>query len=222
MLCVSFGCASIEGTRNKSLTIQKISVDKQAGPLAILPVKENAAMPGLSSRIEDALFKAMRSNFRIKIVDAKTFGLRIAEKNLIGDFGQWKAGYEGTALLDPRPLSIFAQAADVQYLLMVQSTYLGREKIRAVETGYSGWVKDARNVWRTDLKILAEVIDSISGKVIWKGVGHAENISSIRRDIDFFFVIVHDRNPEVDHFISEMIQVATGGMATEIASIPAR
>jgi hypothetical protein len=215
------GCASIEGTRNKSVTLNKLPRDGEIGSLAILPIKENAVMPGLSTNIENGLYKALTLKVQgMKIIDGQNFGSLLAKNDLISEFGQWRAGYESTSILDKRPLPSFSRATDCRYFLLVNSTHLSREKIRAVDTGYSGFARDANNVWRADLKILAELIDTQSGETIWKGIGHAENISSVRRDIDLFFLIQHQKDPGVSSFISDMIRTATEGIASEIASVP--
>jgi hypothetical protein len=220
VLIIFSGCGSIEGTRNKSLTISSLAINQNIESLAILPVKENAVMPGLSNQIEKELYSCLCAKLpNARVIDARIFGFRLATNDLISDFGKWKAGYEASSVLDVRPLLSFSRATDARYFLLVRSTHLSREKIRAVDTGYSGWVSDAKNVWRTDLKVSAELIDAESGRVVWEGFGSAENINSPRKDIDLGLVIVHQINPEVKSFAPEMVRVAAEGIATQIATI---
>jgi hypothetical protein len=222
VIMVISGCASIEGTKNKSFTSNKSFATQNITSLAVLPVKEDAALPGLSTQIENELYKNICAKLPYtKVIDPMTFGSRLATKDLITEFGKWKAGYEASSFIDSRPLAMFSQATDARYFLLVHSTHLSREKIRAVDTGYSGWVSDAKNVWRTDLKVSAELIDAKSGMVVWKGFGYAENVNSPRKDIDLGIVIVHQRNPEVNSFAPEMVQVVAEGIASQIATIAA-
>jgi|GEM_PF-1148927 hypothetical protein len=214
------GCGSIEGTRNKSFTAHEPNIKCNIESLAIMPVMENAVMPGLSIQLEKALYENIRSKLpNTRIIDTQTFSSRLAKNDLISDFGKWKSGYEATSILDPRPLLSFSNATDTEYFLLVRSTHLSREKIRAVDTGYSGWVSDAKNVWRTDLKVSAELINAKTGSVVWQGFGCAENVNSPRKDIDLFLVIVQQKNPEVKSFAPEMIQVAADGIASQLANI---
>lgn len=222
LLIVFSSCGSIEGTRNKSFTISSLTINQNLESLAILPVREDAVMPGLSKQIEKDLYSYLCAKLPdARVIDARTFGSRLATNGLIADFGKWKAGYEASSILDARPLLSFSRATDARYFLLVRSTHLSREKIRAVDTGYSGWVSDAKNVWRTNLKISAELIDAESGRAVWEGFGSAENVNSPRKDIDIGLVIIHQKNPEVESFAPEMVHIAAEGIASQIAAITA-
>jgi hypothetical protein len=125
-----------------------------------------------------------------------------------------------TSVVDQQPLAAFRKAIGTTYALLVRSLYLSRERIRAGDSGYSGFVSDANNVWRTDLKISAELLDLESGQVVWKGVGHAEDINSPRKPLDYGVVIVNQRNPEVIEYVDRLVDVATDGLARQLAGSP--
>lgn len=219
-IIVISGCTSIEGTKNKSFTSNQSFAKQYISSLAVLPVKENAVMPGLSKQVEKELYKNICAKLpNTHVIDATTFGSRLASKDLIMEFGKWNAAYEASSFIDARPLAMFSQATGARYFLLVRSTHLSREKIRAVDTGYTGWVSDAKNVWRTDLKISAVLIDSEYGNIIWEGFGGAENINSPRKDIDLGIVIMHQRSPGKECLAPEMVLTATEGLATQIAAI---
>jgi hypothetical protein len=177
-LLILASCASIEGTRDKSHTSYRAGLGASIESLAILPVPNTAASPGLSAQLGDALTGALREHFsQAKVVSPAEFTTMLAATNDVERFGQWKAAYEQTSILAPRPVADFARCVGVRYLLMVRSIYLDREKIRAVDAGYSGWVSDAKNVWRARLRFTVEVLDANVGKVVWSGTGEAENVT---------------------------------------------
>jgi hypothetical protein len=215
------GCASIEGTRDKSTTIKRSVGAVQIDSIAILPIKENAAIEGLSSKIEYSLSSGLKKSLpTANVVDVGSFSSRLAKSGLIQSYGQWASSYEATSILDTQSLPEIQKAANAHYLLLIRSIYLAREKIHAVDAGYSGTVSNANNVYRTDLKVSAELIDATLGRVVWKGVGHAENINSPRKDIDLGLIIFNQKNPEITEFIGPMVQTASEGVAGQIANLP--
>lgn len=216
---VTVACASIEGTRDKSRTMRRALHGTQIDTVAVLPIAENAAFPGLSIQLGDAIAEALAVNFpAATVITADEFGTSLARYDFVGSFGRWKAAYHQTSILDPRPLRFYAEASGARYFLLVRSISLNREKIRGVDSGRNGWVSDANNVWRARLRCIAELIDARSGKIAWRGVGEAENINSPRKDLDFGLVIHHQLNPDLDHFVPEMIEIAANGLVRQIAS----
>jgi hypothetical protein len=210
------GCARVEGLRDKSFTVSTINASIE-GPIAILPIKEIGSMPGLAEMVETSLNNQLKATLpNSNVIDVDTFKSRIVDSKLEGKYGQWKSAYDSSKMISFQPVGDFSNAVSARYFLLVPSVHLGRERIRAVDSGYSGWVNDTYNVWRTDLKILAEVLDTKERKVIWKGVGHAENINSPHRDIDLFLVIFHDKNPEMQEYLQAMINQATKGIAENL------
>jgi hypothetical protein len=213
------GCAHIEGTRDKSSTFQRSRVIAQVDSIAILPIQEEAGMPGLSARIETGLSRTLQAQFtNARIIDAPAAGSIFAQRDLVTIYGQWRSGYEFTGILDPKSFDAISQAIGARYLLVVHQPHLSREKARGSDTGYTGLVADANNVWRTDLRFTAELIDTQAKFVAWKGDGHAERIHSPKKDTDLFFVVLHDRNPEMPEYIAEMVVTATRGLALQIGS----
>jgi hypothetical protein len=212
-------CASIEGTRDKSRTMRRSLDGAEIETVAVLPIAEDAAFPGLSIQLADAIAEALRVNFpAATVITADEFGTSLARYKFVAHFGRWKAAYHETSILDPGPLRFYAEASSARYFLLVRSISLNREKIRAVDSGRNGWVSDAKNVWRARLRCIAELIDTQTGRIAWRGVGEAENINSPRKDLDFGLVIQHQRNPDLDHFVPEMIDIAAKGVARQIAS----
>jgi hypothetical protein len=213
------GCTHIEGTRDKSATFQRSAVLGSIDSMAILPVKDDAGMPGLSEKIEAALTQNLQSQFpRAQIVDAQTVASKFVERDLVTSYGQWRSGYEFTGMVDPRPFEPVAQALGTKYVLVVHSPHLAREKIRGSDTGYNGAVADANNVWRTDLEFAAELINTQSKQTTWKGAAHAEHIHSPKKSADLGVVIINHRNPEMPEYIDEMVTTATQGVAQQIGA----
>lgn len=215
------GCASIEGTRDKSTTAVRSVGAAQIDSVAVLPVKDYAAVQGLSSQIEVALPQGLvKAVPTATVVDTSTFSARLAQAGLVQSYGQWVSGYDASSMLDPRPLPPLQRAAGAHYFLLVRSVYLNREKINAAAAGYTGTVSDANNVWRTDLKASAELLDASTGRVVWKGQGYAENISSKKRDIDLGIIIFNKRSPEVADYLGQLVQSVADGIAAQIAHQP--
>jgi hypothetical protein len=101
---------------------------------------------------------------------------------------------------------------------MVTKVNLSREKMKAIDTGYSGWVNDADNVWRTDLRVFAQIIDTESGTATWKGVGHAENVHSPKRiGHSDSWIVWNAKNPEIDQYVGPMIKMAVDGLVANIS-----
>lgn len=212
------GCASIEGTRDKSATAARTPSPISVDSIAILPIKDYAAAEGLSQQIETALPQGLTKSFpSARVVDAQTFASNLGNAGLLQAYGQWASNYESTSVIDPKPVPSIGRAVNAHYLLLVRSLYLNREKINAAAAGYSGTVSDANNVWRTDLKASAVLIEANSGVVVWRGTGHAENISSKKRDVDLGLVIINKRSPEISDYIAQLVQTLADGLGSQIA-----
>jgi hypothetical protein len=213
-------CSSVAGLRDKSYTIDNHDLQANAmESLTILPIKDDSAVLGLSGGLEAELSKAIHVQMpQVKIVNADAFRSRIAENDLINEYAQWKSAYDETKMLSLRPLKKWSQIVETRYFLMVVKVHLSREKMTAIDTGYSGWVNNASNVWRTDLRLFAQVIDVESGTVTWKGVGHAENVHSPKRIGNDGWITWNAKNPETDQYIRPMIKVAVDGLVMNITA----
>jgi hypothetical protein len=210
-------CASIEGTRDKSLTLKRNQLTTNITSIAMLPIKENAVQAGLSTKMESSLYFSLLSNLQgVNIIGVEDFRKVVSQSDAIEKFGQWLAGYEATSIINGKLLGEIRETIGTDYFLLVRSISLTREKIRGVDTGYSGMVSDAKNVYRSDLKIYVELIDLVNGQMAWQGVGHAENINSPRKDLDLILVIHHEKEPGITAFLDEMIKTATAGVAREL------
>jgi hypothetical protein len=213
------GCTSIAGTRDKSSTFQRSVQLRDGDSIAVLPIQEDAGMPGLSSKIETALIVSLQSQFPwIVLLDAQTTVAQVASHELIGSYGQWRAGYEFTGMIDHASFDPISTAINAKYFLVVHSPHLAGEKMRASDTGYAGYINDANNRWRTDLQFAAELIDARSKQIAWKGDGHAEHIHSPKESNYLFFVVINDRNSEMPEYVDEMITAAAQGLARQIGA----
>jgi hypothetical protein len=214
------GCASIEGTRDKSDTVARAMPSDQIDSIAILPIKEYAAAEGLSIQIEAALQQGISKNLpSARTVDPTTFSSLLGRAGLMQSYGEWLSTYEATSLVDPQPLVSFSNATTARYFLLVPSLYLNREKTTGAATGYTGTVSDAKNVWRTDLKASVVLIDTHTGTVVWRGTGYAENISSKKKDVDLGLVILNRRSPELRDHLDELVQTLADGIGKQIAGL---
>lgn len=212
------GCGSVEGTRDKSVTALRSISAERLDSVAVLPIKESAAMDGLSNQIAAALRRSLAKSIpAVKVVDAQTFSASLAQAGLVQSYRQWVSGYEAISIPDAQQLRQFGKAAGAHFFLLVPSVYINREKVEAAATGYSGFVADASNVWRTDLRASAVLIDSSNGSVVWRGTAHAENISSKTRNLDLGVVIFNTRSPEISDSIGQLIQTLADGLSSQIA-----
>lgn len=217
LLLALTGCASIEGTRDKSLTLNKSQLTKPIASVAILPIKENAVYVGLSSKIENDLYYSLVSQLRgVDVLNGQKLKYLLEKGDMVDAYSLWLSGYDSTSILNKQKLAEIGPELNVDYFLLVRSVSLTREKIRGVDTGMTGMVSDAKNVYRSDLKIYAELIDVYNGVVVWKGVGHSENINSPRKDLDLILIIKHEIEPGVQAVVDELVKVATSGMANEL------
>lgn len=211
-----FGCASGSKLQEKSYTINSLSTEIN-GAIAIVPIKEVPAMPGLADRVEVSMQKSLNSKLsKVPVVDVDTFKSRIAKKSLEAEFGQWKAAYDSTKILSAGPMKSFSNAVEARYFLLVPSIYLTREPISVHEAGFTGVYIEGQAFWRSDLKVLAELLDTETAKIVWKGVGHAQNIHAPTRYQ--FFVRWDEKNPELEEYISPMIKAAVDGIAESISA----
>jgi hypothetical protein len=220
LLSVS-ACTSIEGTRDKSQTFFRTNFSTPIERIAILPLANSAASPQLSAQLGHAVTSALQAEFsQARVVSPSDFSAALSQHNAVEIYSQWKVAYEQTSILNPQPLATFAKAAGAQHFLMVRAISLDREKVRAVDTGRSGVVHDAWNVWRARLRFTAEVLDASSGTVVWSGMGEAEDVKSPRRDLDLGLVVLQKGVADLDTYLPEMCQVAATGLVRQLRSGP--
>ena len=225
LIVLAAGCASIEGTYDKSATTVRAPSAIKIDSVAILPIREYAAAEGLSSQIEAALPQSVVKNLpSARAVDSQAFSASLERAGLLQDFGQWASTYDTTSVIDKKPLAAFAKAVNARYFLVVRSLYLNHEKVGVPEAiavvGHGGTVSDANNIWRTDLKASVVLIDANYGVVVWQGTGRAENISSKKKDIDLGIIIFNKKSPEVADFLGQLVQSLADGIAAQIARQP--
>lgn len=214
-------CSNVAGLRDKSYTMNNQGFQSNTiESLTILPIKDDSSILGLSDKLEAGLTKALQVKLpTAKIVSSDAFRSHIAKDDLINEYTQWKSAYNETKMLSIRPLKKWSELVESRHFLMVTKVNLLREKMRASDAGYTGWVNDADNVWRTDLIIYAQIIDSESGTAPWKGVGHAENVHSPKRiGYNDSLIRWNAKNPELNQYIDPMIKVVVDGLVMNITS----
>ena len=210
-------CASIEGTRNKSYTYKNNGNHGKIDNLAILPIEETSKFPMLPDMLEQKISDELRLKYpNIKIISSSELNNELHKSNNQEIFSSWYANYKATKYIDFDKLNAVTSTTSTKYIVSIRSLNVDREKIRGVDTGYSGMVSDANNVLRTNFKFIGELIDLKQRKIIWQGIGYAENINSPRRDLDLFLIILNDRNPEVEAFLGELVSVAAKGFVNEM------
>ncbi|MGE4543715.1 MAG: hypothetical protein AB7D06_06380 [Pedobacter sp.] len=211
------GCASIEGTRNKSYTYKQNAPYKNFSKIAIFPIEESSKFPSLPDLLEkkvcDELMVAVPG---LQVLNSPAFSFALHQNGKLESFSSWYTTYKTTRYLDYNRLNEVTDSLDVQYLLSIRSLDIDREKIHAVDSGYSGMVSDANNVYRTNFKFIGELIDIQNRKIVWQGIGYSENINSPKRPLDLFFIIKNQKNPEIDTFLGEMVKVAAKGFVVEM------
>jgi hypothetical protein len=113
------------------------------------------------------------------------------------------------------------ESIGARYLLLPIDTYVDREKIDPKEAQCpSVCMVNPNNIWRTKIKLLAELIDTHNGKVVWKGVGEAQRIQDGGAVLDFGLVIIHPgKGEEVETLAGKMIRVVAQGIAKELNSV---
>ncbi len=218
VLLLLHGCASGQRLVDKSYVVKDTGA-KISGSIAILPAKEVPAMAGLADMVENELDKGLRKTFPgVRVVDVDKFKAAMLEKDIENEFGQWKSTYDSTKIISSKPLKSFSNASDSRFFILIPAIYLSREPINIHETGFSGFYQDGQAFWRTDLKILVEVLDTEKEQIIWKGVGYTQHIHSPTR-YNAVLVIWDERNPEVQEYVAPMIKTAVDSIVANIAGI---
>lgn len=211
------GCASLEGTRNKSYTYKGGGSGEKLSKVVILPIEEMSKMPQLPDMLEEKITEELKLAIpSVNIINSPQLSYALQKKGKLETFSTWYSSYKTTKFVDHDRLGEVFEGIDAQFILSIRSLNIDREKIHAVDSGYHGMVSDATNVYRTNLKFIGELIDAKNKKIVWQGIGYSENISSPRRPIDLFFVIFNQKNPEVETFLSELITVASKGFVEQM------
>lgn len=215
------GCASIEATHDHSRTIEVKKSDRGPYTIAIAPVVEMAAIEGLPKNLGAALVLALETRSR----DAKIHGPEKLNASLLANdsvetFARWRSTYKQTGILDPRPLATLQKSIEARYLLLPIDSYVDREKISPKEAQCPGiCLMNANNLWRTKLKVLAELIDTQNGVVVWRGVGEAQHIQDGGITWDFRLVVIHPgKGEEVETLAGRMITIVAQGISKGVDS----
>jgi hypothetical protein len=219
LLVGQVGCASIEATHDHSHTINLKKSDGGAHTITIAPILESAAVEGLAKNLNAALVLAVDKKVRgSQVVGSDNLNASLIAHESIDSFARWRSAYRLTGVLDPRPLESLVKPIGARYLLLPLDTYVNREKISPKEAQCpSICLMNADNLWRTKLKVLAELIDTKNGSVVWRGVGEAQHIQDGGPTLDFGLVIIHPgKGEEVETLAGRMITVVAEGIAKEL------
>jgi hypothetical protein len=180
---------------------------------------ESAAVEGLAENLNTALALAVEKKVReAQVVGSNKLNAALLADESIDTFARWRSAYQLTRVLDPRPLKSLEKPIGGRYLLLPLDTYVNREKISPKEAQCPSvcWI-NPNNVWRTKLKVLAELIDTKNGSVVWKGVGEAQHIQDGGKTLDFGLVVIHPgKGEEVETLAGKMITVVAEGIAKEL------
>lgn len=221
LLLVGVGCASIEATHDHSKTLEVKKADRGPRSIAIAPVVEMAALEGLPKNLGVALVLALETKGRdTQILGAEKLNASLLANDSVETFARWRSTYKQMGVLDPRPLATLQKAIGARYLLLPLDTYVDREKISPKEAQCpSVCLMNANNLWRTKLKVLAELIDTQNGVVVWRGVGEAQHIQDGGTTLDFGLVVIHPgKGEEVETLAGRMVTVVAQGIAKGVDS----
>lgn len=204
------------GTQDRSATVMRVSGTLAVRSLALAPVPEATTLRGLPQRVEPALVKALHEQFPgAQVMDARQFARALARRRGYAQhFARWRASYERTQRFDRRPLRLYARASGVHYLLLVRSTRLDRDELewKQVEGLGCCFSRPGARYWRTRLTIVAELIDAARARVVWRGRGVADQLT--RGDGKT------SPSEEVKSLLPRLVQTASAGLASQIASSP--
>jgi hypothetical protein len=221
LINVLSGCASVEGTRDKSTTLVRHAVVPSTAILALAPIIEVPGVPGVATQVEQALGQALPAQLTpTTLLGATSVRQRLVTTGQVDAFAQWRATYTATGVLLRDALAPLAQALQAQYLLLIPRVTVTRDHPHIRDIGRTG--TGTRYVWRTVCTIEAEVIAMETGTVLWKGMGQAENIVA-PRNRSLIVVEFQERTPPVDELLPELVAVATQGLAQQVAAgVPGR
>ena len=225
---LSMGCATLNNTVDRSRTTSAHALDSAAVVrIAIPPVPENAQAEALSTNLATALPAALSEALpHAQIVGARAFGKRLQRhKGYLAHFAKWRSIYQQTGIIDPAPLGHYAKAlGDVSHILLIRSTNLNRSQVTLKEALRIAPCRklvckvNPKNLWQTDLKVLAELIDVRTGEVTWRGVGEATRIQQGSAGLDFGLVKTYGtKGDDIETLAAQMVDIAAQGVAGQIA-----
>jgi len=162
LLAGIFGCKSLGGTFDHSRSLVRAGALDGKSPIAVLPPPEDAQMPGLEARIEQAVSEAIRSGRTQEVVPAKRFYEMLARhKGYREHFISWLVRYRESGVLEKDFMPAYAKASGVRYLLLLRDAEIRRERMdvrTAVEEARCGICRvDPNNIWGNQLIVLEPI-----------------------------------------------------------------
>lgn len=226
--CLSFstGCMVTyhTGTEEVSRTLQRPSERIELSSVAVLAVPYAAASEGLTEGIEESLVHSLRRSFpKARVLSPEQFAQSLARhKGYLNHFTNWRAAYTQNRYLDPRPLANYGKAAQVRYLLNVRGVHIDREELTQTGIRWSGccFFRNGARFWETNLAVPAELIDTQTGKVVWRGRGVASNMNEGGSTMDHGVVVFHIEQTDVSELAGPMAAVAADGIVRELGGKP--
>lgn len=114
-------------------------------------------MDELNVQLGEALASAFSGDPTVRVLDPRGVMAALSKHEIVQSFSRWRSAYVQTLFLDRPSLSGYRLAVGTRYLLLIRDVDLDREKIRAIDSGRGGFVSDANNVWRTTLRVRADL-----------------------------------------------------------------
>lgn len=225
------GCASFEGTLDRSRTLRSTSVSTHIGSIAVAPVprlrssQSKQAAQRMARRLEMKLYHALRRALpEARVVGRDHLEQALAQKRgALERFTTWRTAYARSAKLNPIMVRQYAILAGVDYLLVVRKAELKRRYLpgeEAVERCPLRFCMGPRphHIWRTDFEVVADLIDVRRGRLVWRGVGAALNDYAGDLEVNLLRKEAAPNPPaELKAVDDDLLVIASDGVARQIA-----
>jgi hypothetical protein len=219
------GCASFDGTLDKTQTLRTRGGPVKITSLAVAPVPRLRSSKGLSKRLGMKLHHAVRRALpEAKVMGPALFARALAEKRgALKRFTGWHTVYTRTARLRPISVRQYRVLTGVDYLILVHPPRLERQRLSGDEAVPRCPFRlclgpRPHHIWRTDLAVRVELIDLRKGTALWRGVGAAQGDLAGDMELHLMKESGKPQPPaELADLEEELLEIATQGVAREIA-----
>lgn len=226
------GCASFEGTIDRSRTLGGAGTAGKVPTIAIAPMStipsnlSAETAERITRRLEMKLQHSLRRALSgTRVVAAEQYRRTLSEKRgALARFLRWRDAYATSGRLVPTMIRQYAILGLADYVLVVRKAQLDRQRLpgeQAVERCPFRVCFGPRphHIWRTDLQLAVDLIDLRRGRLVWSGVGAALNDYAEDLQLELAAGKGDPRTPEelvaVDE---ELVVTATDGVARQIAA----
>ena len=222
------GCASFDGTLDHSRTLGDERHRVRIGDIrsvAVAPLLKRGSVEPMARRLEMRLHRSLRRALpEARVVAPNLLEKTLAEKpGALERFTRWHSAYARSAKFNPSMVRQYRILAGVDYLLLVRKARFDRKRLPgadAVERCPFVFCMGPRphHIWRTDLEVVVDLIDLRRGKIVWRGVGSAQNDYASDREIAFLKEDLEQKPPaELESVDDDLMLVASDGVARQIA-----